>query len=145
MKISKRDVAKEEELEGAKITIYNYDIEEKTKGEEVISFTSTTEPFEYYLEPGIYALEEISSPGEYQKLNITFVFKVGLDGNVKLMDTYSNRNITVDNNKIFIYNEIVEVPDTFSTLNAIYIFIGMILFGLGTYVIYTTVLKRKYN
>lgn len=141
--ISKKDVAKEGEIEGAKIAIYNYDETKKEKGEKVIEFTSKKEPFEYYLEPGVYALEETLAPASYQKLETTFVFEVEVDGDVKLLDTYSDKNILVKNNKITIYNEVVVVPDTGSSSNIIYIVIGSILLLAGSGLIYLTIKKRK--
>ena len=141
--ISKKDVAKEGEIEGAKIAIYNYNETKKEKGEKVIEFTSKKEPFEYYLEPGVYALEETLAPASYQKLETTFGFEVEADGDVKLLDTYSDKNIITKNNAITIYNEVVVVPDTGSSSNIIYIIIGSILLLAGSGLIYLTIKKRK--
>lgn len=140
--ISKKDVAKEGEIEGAKIVVYNYDETKKEKGEKVIEFTSKKEPFEYYLEPGVYALEETLAPASYQKLETTFVFEVEADGDVKLLDTYSDKNIISKDNKITIYNEVVVVPDTGSSANVIYIVIGSILLLAGSGLIYFTIKRR---
>lgn len=141
--ISKKDVAKEGEVEGAKIVVYNYDETKKEKGEKVVEFTSKKEPFEYDLEPGVYALEETLAPKSYKKLETTFVFKVEADGNVKLLDTYSEKNIITKNNAITIYNEVVVVPDTGSSASIIYIVIGSILLLSGSGLIYLTMKKRK--
>ena len=141
--ISKKDVAKEGEVEGAKIVVYNYDSTKKEKGEVIIEFTSKKEPFEYYLEPGVYALEETLAPESYKKLETTFVFRVEADGDVKLLDTFKDKNILAKNNKITIYNEVVVVPDTGSSASTIYIVIGSILLLAGSGIIYFTIKKRK--
>lgn len=92
--ISKTDITGSKEIEGAELVIKQGD----TK---IVSWTSTTTPYGYYLAPGTYTLEETIAPKGYIKSTskITFVVKdngkVTVDGKEVTSVVMKNEPITV--------------------------------------------------
>lgn len=67
LEISKRDVANEEELPGAKMAVYKAGEDEKRTGEALYEWTSTTVPYQIErIEPGEYILREDTAPLGYE-------------------------------------------------------------------------------
>lgn len=124
-KISKKDVANEDELEGAHIVIKD------SKGKIVKEFDSTKKPTEFYLEPGKYTLTETVAPKGYVAIKTAFEFEVLENGNVKLLTTNTNKFVT-KGETITLYNYpiSVKVPDT-GIKKTLYIIIGSILVLAG--------------
>ena len=130
----------EKELKGATITIRN------SEGEVFIKYKSTGEPYEFYIPVGDYTLVEEISPSGYQNLKTEVEFRVGTDGNIKLLSAKSNmykliRSEEEDDNDLdhlIIYNNLkrVIVPNTGSTIAFISIIGGIALIGGGGYAIY---------
>ena len=145
--ISKKDVANEKEVEGAKIVVYEYDTTKKEIGEVVKEFVSSKTTTQFYIEPGVYALKETVAPESYKKVETTFIFEVTQDRNVKLLDTYSEKDIKTSKNIITLYNEvepviIPDVPNTGSSIKILFIVLGSLLLVAGSGLIYFTI-KRK--
>lgn len=134
--ISKKDIANENELEGAHIIIYN------DKGEVVEEFDSTKESHEVYLPAGKYTLKETVSPDGYQKIDTMFEFKVSSTGKVTLLSTESDYFKT-SGSAITLYNKLYEVPDTGKTRSIIYLTIGTILIVSGGFLTYLILKKRN--
>ena len=115
--IDKTDVTGEQELEGAKLTVYKFDsTKEGNKGEKVgTTWTSTkskTDKFEISLESGDYVLEETGDKvidghgNEYKIITSTIKFTVGTDG--KVTSTGSKEefdDVDKDNGGIVIKND----------------------------------------
>ena len=140
-KISKQDVSGEKEIAGAKICIYKYDKDSKKKGEEVECFTSEDKPYEFYINPGTYILEEELAPEGYEKIETGFVFTIDNNMNIKLLDVKS-KNIKVDDDTIIIYNSVVEVPKTGIKASVLTI-ISSILLVISGVIVFFAVKERK--
>ncbi len=140
MKVSKQAITNEKELKGATITIEN------SEGEVFIKYKSTGEPYEFYIPVGDYKLIEEISPSGYQNLKTEVEFRVGTDGNIKLLSAKSNMYKLIksqeeddnDLDHLIIYNNLkrVVVPNTGSTIAFISIIGGIALIGGGGYAIY---------
>ena len=124
-KFSKKDVANEDELEGAHIVIKD------AKGKIVKEFDSTKKSTEFYLEPGKYTLTETVAPKGYVAIKTEFEFEVLENGDVKLLTTNTNKFVT-KGETITLYNYpiSVKVPDT-GVKKTLYIIIGSILVLAG--------------
>lgn len=149
---SKQDIAKEGELKGAKICIYNYDDVNNKRGSEIKCYISGQEkgyenkPYEYYLAPGVYSLIEDGAPAGYDKLETEFVFKVNDKYEIELESAKSKNNIQINDNKITIYNQVLEVPevpDTGKVAKIAYSIIGSVLVLSGGTLIYLVNKKKK--
>ena len=140
MKVSKQAITNEKELKGATITIRN------SEGEVFIKYKSTGKPYEFYIPVGDYKLIEEISPSGYQNLKTEVEFRVGTDGNIKLLSAKSNMYKLIksqeeddnDLDHLIIYNNLkrVVVPNTGSTIAFISIIGGIALIGGGGYAIY---------
>lgn len=138
-KISKKDIANENELEGAHIVITD------AQGNIVHEFDSTKGSYEFYLGPGKYNLKETVAPNGYDLVETVFEFEVKNNGDVKLLSTESDYFKT-NSNEIILYNSvtIVEVPDTLKT-NVILSIVGISLSLVGGVVIVLNIRNRKIN
>lgn len=136
--ISKKDIANENELEGAHIVISN------KEGEIIEEFDSTKESHEVYLPAGEYTLKETISPEGYQQVTTVFEFKVSSTGKVTLLSTESNF-FKAKGSEITLYNKLYDVPDTRKTRSIIYLTIGGILIISGGILTYLIIRKRKLN
>lgn len=144
VKISKKSIAGSKEVPGAKLVIKN------SKGQLIKSFVSKKTPTEFYIAAGKYTLTETVAPAGYSKLKTVISFKVGTDGNIKLLSAKSNmykivnsKGEDTDLDHIIIYNKLskeVIVPDTASNVKFIFIVLGVILIAGGGYAVY-----KKYN
>lgn len=147
MKISKLDVIDEKEIAGAEILI------EDSNGKEFLKFTSTNVAKEFTIPAGIYTLTETQAPKGYQNLTVKIKFRVGVDGNIKLLSSNSEYYDIVaseeendtDKDHLKIYNkqikkEVIKVPDTGSIVPVTTAIIGFLLIATGGYFIY-----RKYQ
>lgn len=134
--ISKKDIANEDELEGAHIIVYN------ESGEIVDEFDSTKESHEIYLPAGKYTLKETVSPDGYQQIDTIFEFKVSSTGKVTLLSTESDY-FKASGSEITLYNKLYDVPDTGKTRAIIYLTIGSILIVSGGLLIYLILKKRN--
>ncbi|HIS38303.1 MAG TPA: Cys-Gln thioester bond-forming surface protein [Candidatus Onthousia faecavium] len=119
--ISKKDMANSEELEGAQLIIYN------DKGEIVEEWTSTDTP--HYIERlpiGYYTLKEINAPDGYVVNTATVDFRVLETGDIQTETMFNSKPI--------------DVPNTSSNSNVVYIIGGLIIMIGGALVI---IGKRK--
>lgn len=140
--LSKQAITNSKEIKGAKITIKD------SKGVKVIEYISSNKPQTFAIPAGTYTLTEKIAPAGYQKLNTTVKFKVGTDGNVKLLSASSNlyklkkTKTYGELDHLVIYNELktINAPNTGSVISFIEIFSGVALVGIGGYVLY-----RKYK
>lgn len=140
--LSKQAITNSKEIKGAKITIKD------SKGVKVIEYISSNKPQTFAIPAGTYTLTEKIAPAGYQKLNTTVKFKVGTDGNVKLLSASSNlyklkkTKTYGELDHLVIYNELktINAPNTGSVMSFIEIFSGVALVGIGGYVLY-----RKYK
>lgn len=140
--LSKQTITNSKEIKGAKITIKD------SKGVKVIEYISSNKPQTFAIPAGTYTLVEKIAPAGYQKLNTTVKFKVGTDGNVKLLSASSNlyklkkTKTYGELDHLVIYNELktINVPNTGSVMSFIEIFSGVALVGIGGYILY-----RKYK
>lgn len=126
IKISKKDITNEKEVEGAKIVIKD------EKGNIKKEFISSKQPEEFELQPGIYLMTETIAPKGYQKVETVFKFQVLKDGSIKLL-TVNDKSVKADKNHMTFYNnpEVkVKVPDTAKNI-IIYGIIGLLLIGTG--------------
>ena len=140
MKVSKQAITNEKELKGATITIEN------SEGEVFIKYKSTGKPYEFYIPVGDYTLIEEIAPNGYQNLKTEVEFRVGTDGNIKLLSAESNMYKLIksqeeddnDLDHLIIYNNLkrVIVPNTGSTIAFLSIIGGAALIGGGGYAIY---------
>lgn len=101
---SKMDIADDKELKGATIKIYKED-----SNDEVLSFVSTGSPYKFSLPgSGKYKLVEEVAPNGYKKILGTYTFELTEDGKIKLLDK-EGRNVKIENNnRIILYNELIE-------------------------------------
>lgn len=140
--LSKQDITNSKEIKGAKITIKD------SKGVKVVEYISDGKPKTFAIPAGTYTLTERVAPAGYQKLNTTVKFKVGTDGNVKLLSASSSlyklkkTKTYGELDHLVIYNELktINAPNTGSVISFIEIFSGVALVGIGGYVLY-----RKYK
>ena len=127
--ISKRDITTGEELPGAHL-----ELKDET-GEVIYAWVSTNEPFiiKDGLKPGKYTLSEMIAPEGYELSTETVTFVVKEDG-------------TVDG-EIIMYNkpETIEVPNTSSFKTITASLIGVIIIGLGSFMIYRNYKKNEEN
>ena len=125
--ISKRDITTGEELPGAHL-----ELKDET-GEVIYAWVSTNEPFiiKDGLKPGKYTLSEMIAPEGYELSTETVTFVVKEDG-------------TVDG-EIIMYNkpETIEVPNTSSFKTITASLIGVIIIGLGSFMIYRNYKKNE--
>ena len=125
--ISKRDITTGEELPGAHL-----ELKDET-GEVIYAWVSTNEPFiiKDGLKPGKYTLSETIAPEGYELSTETVTFTVKDDG-------------TVDG-EIIMYNkpETIEVPNTSSFKTITASLIGVIITGLGSFMIYRNYKKNE--
>ena len=125
--ISKRDITTGEELPGAHL-----ELKDET-GEVIYAWVSTNEPFiiKDGLKPGKYTLSETIAPEGYELSTETVTFVVKEDG-------------TVDG-EIIMYNkpETIEVPNTSSFKTITASLIGVIIIGLGSFMIYRNYKKNE--
>lgn len=125
--ISKRDITTGEELPGAHL-----ELKDET-GEFICAWVSTDEPFiiKDGLKPGKYILSETIAPEGYELSTETITFIVKEDG-------------TVDG-EIIMYNkpETIEVPNTSSFKTITASLIGVIIIGLGSFMIYKNYKKNE--
>lgn len=97
-------------LAGAVIVVKN------ASGEEVVRFTSTTDPYVLTgLEDGTYTVEEISAPNGYQKSNEIYTFTLDKD--------HVSHQITIENAPV------VEVPNTGVASSMILVILGLGIIG----------------
>lgn len=143
MKISKHDMTNEKEIKGAKIVI------EDSKGDVFLEFTSGTTAKEFRIPAGIYTLTEVVAPASYQEFSSKIKFRVGADGNVKLLSAESEyydvvaseeeNDTDLDHLKIYnkpIRERIIQVPDTGSSASIATAIIGFLMIATGGYFIY---------
>ena len=147
IKISKKEVSGEKEIDGAKICVYRYNIDEdkKVSDDPYECFTSGNKPHEFPIEPGTYILEEEVTPEGYDKIETGFVFTVADDFKITLKDVKSSL-IGVDGDTITLYNtpiKEVKVEPTGKSAKAIYILIGLVFIILGCSLTYLKCFKRK--
>ena len=125
--ISKRDITTGEELPGAHLELKD------ENGEVIYAWVSTNEPFiiKDGLKPGKYTLSEMIAPEGYELSTETVTFVVKEDG-------------TVDG-EIIMYNkpETIEVPNTSSFKTITASLIGVIIIGLGSFMIYRNYKKNE--
>ena len=125
--ISKQDATTGEELPGAHL-----ELKDET-GEVIYAWVSTNEPFiiKDGLKPGKYTLSEMIAPEGYELSTETVTFVVKEDG-------------TVDG-EIIMYNkpETIEVPNTSSFKTITASLIGVIIIGLGSFMIYRNYKKNE--
>lgn len=133
---SKKDITNSEELAGAKISIYKYNLDTKEKEELLFSFTSGDKPFYNYLSPGTYVLVEEIAPNGFSKVQTEFVFNITKNYKAELLDVESSENIKTEDNKIILYNDVVKVPDTKINKVLIYGIISSVLIISGSALIY---------
>jgi len=128
--ISKKDIASSEEIEGATIVIYD---EKKNK---ILEFVSKKEPYEFYIQPGKYTLEETVAPKGYDKVKNSLEFEIDENGNITVLSKPS-RYYDSKSNRLTIYNgvEKVVVPDTGAFLSFGTIVVGVGLVGYGIYIL----------
>ncbi len=137
--ISKKDIANENEIEGAHIVISK----ETSEGTTVVDeYDSTTDPYELYLEAGTYTLKETLAPNGYQPVETVFRFEVSSTGKITLLSTQSNM-FDVNDRDITVYNKLYDVPPTGSSAPTIYLILGSLLLVAGCAVIYIVLKKRK--
>ena len=140
--LSKQAITNSKEIKGAKIIIKD------SKGVKVVEYISNGKPQTFAIPAGTYTLTERVAPAGYKKLNTTVKFKVGTDGNVKLLSASSNlyklkkTKTYGELDHLVIYNELktINAPNTGSVISFIEIFSGVALVGIGGYVLY-----RKYK
>lgn len=139
IKISKKDITNEREIEGAEIVIKD------EKGNLMHKFKSTKQPEEFELQPGIYLMTETLSPKGYQKIETVFKFQVLKDGTIKLL-TVNDKSIKVDKNHMIVYNtpEKVKVPNTAKNI-IIYGIMGLLLVSAGGTLFYIKYKQNKQN
>ena len=140
MKVSKQAITNEKEIKGATIVIKN------SEGEVFLKYKSTGKAKEFYIPVGDYTLIEQIAPKGYQNLKTEVEFRVGTDGNIKLISAKSNMYKLIkseeeqdnDLDHLIIYNNLkkVIVPNTGSTIAFLSIIGGIALIGGGGYAIY---------
>lgn len=127
VQISKIDATTNKELPGAHL-----ELKDET-GEVIYAWVSTNEPFiiKDGLKPGKYTLSEMIAPEGYELSTETVTFVVKEDG-------------TVDG-EIIMYNkpETIEVPNTSSFKTITASLIGVIIIGLGSFMIYRNYKKNE--
>ena len=126
-KISKQSITSTKELPGAQLIITD------AQGNEVARWTSTDEPREITGKAdGDYTLTELTAPQGYtiaESINFTIE-----NGKIKGDD---------DNMLVMKDGTVVDVPDTFTFQNIITMFIGLLLVGLGSGVLFYETKKKK--
>lgn len=162
MKISKYQISKSKEINGAKIVIRD------SKNNKFLEYTSGNKPKEFKIPAGKYTLTEKVSPKGYKQLTTTISFTVNTDGSVKLTGAKSNLYTIKKgtDNHLIIYNElgrcekyngkyygkngtvvskaqyekecanVVPIPDTGSNIAVLSVITGIVLVVGGGYVIY---------
>lgn len=127
VQISKIDATTNKELPGAHLELKD------ENGEVIYAWVSTNEPFiiKDGLKPGKYTLSEMIAPEGYELSTETVTFVVKEDG-------------TVDG-EIIMYNkpETIEVPNTSSFKTITASLIGVIIIGLGSFMIYRNYKKNE--
>ena len=137
---AERALREEKEIKGATIVIKN------SEGEVFLKYKSTGKAKEFYIPVGDYTLIEQIAPKGYQNLKTEVEFRVGTDGNIKLISAKSNMYKLIkseeeqdnDLDHLIIYNNLkkVIVPNTGSTIAFLSIIGGIALIGGGGYAIY---------
>ena len=140
MKVSKQAITNEKEIKGATIVIKN------SEGEVFLKYKSTGKAKEFYIPVGEYTLIEQIAPKGYQNLKTEVEFRVGTDGNIKLISAKSNMYKLIkseeeqdnDLDHLIIYNNLkkVIVPNTGSTIAFLSIIGGASLIAGGSYLLY---------
>lgn len=112
---------------------------------ETIEFTPTNEPKELELarldSNKYYYMEEIAALVGYKFNDEKYEFEVLESGDIKLLSNETN-NIKAENNKIIIYNTIIDVPNTGKT-SFILSALSCILLLFGTSIVYFVIRERQ--